>query len=460
MLVDDDTEAVALLEELLHRRGFAVESVGCASDASVEIGRRAPDVVLTDLRMEEMTGLDLVRLLRRSQPDLPVIVITAFGSIRAAIEAIQQGAYDFLTKPYDPDVVAVTLDRAVEHSRALRELDALHAIRATIGEEIVARSTVMRRTLATAARVAKTDVTTLIVGESGTGKELVARFIHRFGPRAGGPFVAINCAALPEHTLESELFGHTRGAFTSARAARAGLFARASGGTLFLDEVGDMPANMQSKLLRVLQEGRVRPVGADEDYPVDVRVLAATHRDLDEEVRAGRFREDLFFRIHVVELRLPPLRDRGDDVLLLAQELLARAAARAGRPTPLLTPAASRRILAYPWPGNVRELANTMEAAFAMTPDGCALEPTSLPERVRAPRAAIASDPEDGATPTLLTEDEVVRRHTQLAMRVYRGQRKLVAEALGIDRSTLYRRLMRYGLDAEAPDDEERDERR
>jgi DNA-binding NtrC family response regulator len=449
LLVDDDANAVELLQELLEKRGFSVESVLCAGDASIEIAKgRTPDVVLTDLRMGRVSGLDLVRALRQDQPDLPVVVITAFGSIRTAIEAIQQGAYDFLTKPYDPDIVALTLDRAVEHARALRELDRLHASGPSSIEGIIGRSNAMRRVIATAERIAKTDVTALIVGESGTGKELVARLIHKQSERADGPFVAINCTALPEHLLESELFGHTRGAFTDAHAARRGLFMQASGGTLFLDEIGDMPPRMQPKLLRVLQEGRIRPVGGDEDHAIDVRVVAATHRDLEAEVRAGRFREDLFFRVHVVELSLPPLRARGDDVLLLAQEFLARAASRTGRATPILTPAVSRRLLAYAWPGNVRELSNVMEAALALT-EGPTLEETALPERVQPPREALATTERAATpTPTLLTMDELEQQHILLAMRMYRGQRKLVADALGIDRSTLYRRLLRYGWGA------------
>jgi DNA-binding NtrC family response regulator len=454
LLVDDDHDAVALLAELLERRGFVVESAHGATDAAIEAARgRGPDVVLTDLRMGATSGLDLVRMLRKQQPGLPVVVITAFGSIRTAIEAIQQGAYDFLTKPYDPDLVALTLDRAVEHARTLRELDRLHGSGPSSTDGIIGQSSAMRRVIATAERIAKTDVTTLIVGESGTGKELIARLLHRHSERAAHPFVAINCTALPEHLLESELFGHTRGAFTDAHTARRGLFVKASGGTLFLDELGDMPLTMQSKLLRVLQEGRIRPVGGDEEHPIDVRVVAATHRDLEAEVRAGRFREDLFFRIHVVELSLPPLRARGDDVLLLAQEFLVRAAARTGRKAPTLTPAVSRRLLAYAWPGNVRELENVMEAALALT-EGSALDETALPDRVQAPREAITSSEAASHAPTLLTMDALEQQHILLAMRLYRGQRKLVADALGIDRSTLYRRLLRYGIETREQDDE------
>jgi two-component system response regulator HydG len=449
LVVDDDADAASLLVESLTTRGFNAHAVESAEEALPLLrGRNRYDVVLTDLRMRGKTGIELAAQLQEAGSQIPVVLLTAFGSIPAAIEATRRGAYDFLTKPYDPDVVVLTLGRAVEHARSLSDLRRVRSTSET-ADGIYTASDAMGSVLTTIARVAPTDVTVLITGESGTGKELVARAIHRRSPRADEPFVALNCAALPETLLESELFGHTRGAFTNARETRPGLIAEAHRGTLFLDEIGDMPLTMQSKLLRVLQEGTVRPVGGDREHPVDVRLLAATNRNLEADVRAGRFREDLFFRVHVVEIGLPPLRARGDDVLLLAQLFLAHAAERAGKPAPAITPAVARRLRAHDWPGNVRELRNVVEGAFALCA-GAELHDADLPARLRtsdpaSPLTAVAID-ELGETPVaqIVSMEEIERRYIEFAMRAFHGNRKLTAEALGLDRSTLYRKLRRY----------------
>jgi two-component system response regulator HydG len=301
----------------------------------------------------------------------------------------------------------------------------------------------MRRVLASMTRVGQSDATVLVTGESGTGKELVARALHMIGPRRSGPFVAVNCAAVPEGLFESELFGHAKGAFTDARHARAGLFARAHGGTLFLDEIGDMPLGTQGKLLRALQDGVVRPVGADRENATDVRVVAATHRDLEQEVAQGRFRQDLFFRIQVLEIALPPLRARGNDVLLLAHELLRRASARAGRAMPLIPPSVAGKLLAYEWPGNVRELENCI-ARMSTLCEGTELREEDLPDRVRRGgegHVLVAADEPAGVVPL----DEIERRYVLHVLRLVDGNKRLAAQLLGLDRSTLYRKLESYG---------------
>jgi DNA-binding NtrC family response regulator len=443
LVVDDDRAACEVLEEALRHRGFSTRSVTSAGEALRAVEAADPfDVVLTDLRMPGASGLDLSRGLSKDHPAIPVVVITAFGTIQTAVEAMRRGAYDFLTKPYDLELVALTLDRAISHRRTRAELDRLRVAARQEGE-IVGQSPAMERVLATVARVADSDATVLITGESGTGKELIARALHRGSARASAPFVAVNCAAVPEGLLESELFGHAKGAFTDARAARAGLFTRADGGTLFLDEIGDMPLPMQGKLLRALQDGAVRPVGSDRESTVDVRVVAATHRDLESEVASGRFRQDLFFRIQVIEIALPPLRARGGDVLLLAHELLRRAAKRTGRPVPVIGMAVAEKLLAYEWPGNVRELQNCIERAITLS-EGDEVRESDLPERILHAadgRFVVAADDPEGLVPL----EEIERRYVLHVLRMVQGNKKLAAQLLGLDRSTLYRKLELYG---------------
>jgi two-component system response regulator HydG len=446
LVVDDDPSSCEMLEDALEHVGFQV-TWRTSAEEGLRVVQQSPsiDVVLTDLRMRGASGLDLCRAVVEHNPNLPVIVITAFGSIRNAVEAIRGGAYDFITKPFDLAVVAMALDRAVAH-RALRlEVDRL---RSAVGEEsaggeLIGKSDAMLRVRDLIARAAASDSTVLITGESGTGKELVARALHRRSGRAAGPFVAINCAALPETLLESELFGHVRGAFTDARSDRPGLFVRASGGTLFLDEIGDMPMGMQVKLLRALQERTVRPVGGDREIPFDVRIVAATHRDLEAEVAANRFRQDLFFRVHVIEIALPPLRARGSDVLLLAHAFLQRLGAARGRPGLRLSHAAAERLLAYDWPGNVRELENSIERAVVLA-RGDEIQPEDLPERVRRANAGslVGGDPLDLGE--LVTLEEMERRYILRVLRAVGGNKKTAAQVLGVDRSTLYRKLDRW----------------
>ncbi|MDQ3032227.1 MAG: sigma-54 dependent transcriptional regulator [Myxococcota bacterium] len=434
-----------MLDEGLSHAGFAVEWRTSAEEGLRLLREGAAfDVVLSDLRMGGASGLDLCRAVGELDPALPVIVITAFGSIRTAVDAIRSGAYDFITKPFDLAVVAMALDRAVRH-RALRlEIDRLRSrVAAEDGGELVGRTDAMRRVFDLIQRAASSDATVLITGESGTGKELAARALHQKSPRAAGPFVAINCAALPETLLESELFGHAKGAFTDARADRTGLFVRASGGTLFLDEIGDMPQGMQVKLLRALQERSVRPVGGDREITFDARILAATHKDLEVEVAAGRFRQDLFFRIHVIEIGMPPLRARGGDVLVLAQTFVERIGARTGRPGLRISHEAAERLLAYDWPGNVRELENSIERAVALA-RGDEITPEDLPSRVRRTSVPSIGDGEPQGASDLVSLDEMERRYILRVIRAVGGNKKVAAQVLGVDRSTLYRKLDRW----------------
>ncbi|MBK9035580.1 MAG: sigma-54-dependent Fis family transcriptional regulator [Myxococcales bacterium] len=439
----------AMLRVHLERRGFAVTTCGVATEAFAILRRDDFDVVVTDLNMREMSGLELCQQIVADRPDIPVLVITAFGSLDAAIGAIRAGGYDFIPKPFEIEVLVVALNRAIEHRTLRAEVTRLR--QAVAGaqrvDELLGDSAAMRRVFDVIERVRDSDATVLITGESGTGKELVARALHRRSRRAGGPFVAINCAALPEGLLESELFGHVRGAFTDAHATRLGLFAQADGGTLFLDEIGELPPGTQAKLLRALQERTVRPLGGEGEVAFDARLVAATNLDLEAAVRDRRFREDLFYRLNVVNLELPPLRTRDNDVLLLAQHFLGQASATSGKRVTGLSPAAARRLVSYPWPGNVRELQNCIERAVAMAQyDQLALE--DLPPRVREHQRAqvvLASD-----DPTELAPLEAVeRQHILRVLAAVGGNKKDAARILGVDRTTLYRKLDRYGEPAE-----------
>jgi two-component system response regulator AtoC len=454
LVVEDDASLRGLLERGLQRRGFEVQAAASAAEAVAALRASEQDALLTDLRLGAEDGLALTQQALQIQPDLPVVVMTAFGSLDTAVGAIRAGAYDFLTKPIDVDAAQLTLDRAVQYRRLKAELVRVREIASSPDpqEEMVGESATIRAVRDLVRRIAPGEATVLVTGESGTGKEVVARTLHRASERAGGPFVAVNCAALPENLLESELFGHVRGAFTDARSSRSGLFAQASGGTLFLDEVGEIPLAMQPKLLRVLEERRVRPVGGDRELDVDVRIVAATNRDLRSLADEGKFREDLYFRLAVMEVDLPPLRARGHDVLLIAQRELLRRALRANKNVRGFSPEAGQMLLAYKWPGNVRELQNTVERALAMARFDH-ITPDDLPERVRSIKpAAIAAVIELGDE--LLPLSEIERRYIQHVLDAVQGHRKQAAKILGLDRKTLYRKLEQW---KGAPDSDEQE---
>jgi two-component system response regulator AtoC len=442
LIIDDDRSMCEVLEAELTKRGFETVTTTSPEDALRRLVEDDFSLVLTDINMLGMSGVDLCKQIVESREDLPVVVMTAYGSMEAAIAAIRAGAYDFVTKPFEMDEIALTMERALKH-RALRE-EVKRLRRVVVDqqmfEEILGTSPAMKKMYDLAGRVAETETTVLVTGESGTGKELVAKALHSKSARKEGPFVAINCAAMPEPLLESELFGHTKGAFTDARTARPGLFIKASKGTLFLDEIGEMPAGMQAKLLRALQERSVRPVGGDQEQAFDARIIAATNRDLETEVEEKRFREDLFYRINVVRIHVPPLRARGSDILLLAQHFLVRYQTAQQRVVGIKS-AAADKLLSYPWPGNVRELQNCIERAVALAQyDHIGVD--DLPEKVRefkSSRITIeSSDPSE-----LLPMEEVERRYILRVLEAVGGNKTLAAQVLGFDRRTLYRKLER-----------------
>ncbi|PTL81199.1 sigma-54 dependent transcriptional regulator [Vitiosangium sp. GDMCC 1.1324] len=455
LIVEDEREMRALLEKGMARRGFVPTVRGSADEAFALLEAEDFDTVLTDLRMPGMDGLALCERIVLNRPDIPVVVVTAFGSLETAVAAIRAGAYDFVTKPVDLDALVLVLERAVQH-RALR--DEVRRLRRALGDVsadggVVGESQALRRVYELIDRVADSDASVLVTGESGTGKEVAARTLHARSRRHNGPFVAINCAAMPEALLESELFGHAKGAFTDAKAARTGLFVKANGGTLFLDEVGELPLPLQPKLLRALQERTVRPVGGDTEVPFDARIVAATNRDLEMAVEEGRFREDLYYRLNVIGLELPPLRARGNDVLLLAQRFLEHFAARSGKRVVGLSPAAAQRLLAYTWPGNVRELQNCIERAVALTSYE-QLTVEDLPERIRDYRAP-STHAQGNDVSELVSLEEMERRYIQRVLETVGGSRTLASRILGVDRKTLYRKLGRRNAAAGAEDKED-----
>lgn len=435
-----------MLERGLSGRGFEVQTTTDAAEAVALTVQGDFEAVLTDLQLRGGNGLDLCRKLAGDRPDLPVVIVTAFGSLDAAVGAIRAGAYDFITKPVELDALEIALRRAVDRRRLEHEVRRLRRIVADAGRfhEMLGQSPPMQELFHLVGRVAGSDASILVSGESGTGKERVARSLHQASRRAEGPFVAVNCAAIPESLLESELFGHVRGAFTDARQDRPGLFQQANGGTLFLDEIGELPLSIQPKLLRALQERRVRPLGGSEESPFDARLIAATNRDLEDDVRHGRFREDLFFRVHVVHVEVPPLRMRGNDILLLAQHFLESFAAAADKEVRGLGPSAAARLRDYPWPGNVRELQNCMERAVALA-EGPEIDAADLPARVRAYQAPISAIAAASGIP-LRPLSQVEQDHILHVLEATGGNKAQAARILGLDRKTLYRKLESYGL--------------
>ncbi|HTB61429.1 MAG TPA: sigma-54 dependent transcriptional regulator [Polyangia bacterium] len=457
LVVDDELELCALLEAGLSKRGFTVTSRTSGDAALALLDEADFDAIVVDLNMPGMSGLDVASWVAANRPDTPVVVITAFGSLETAVAAIRSGAYDFVTKPFEVEAIGLTLGRAVGYRRLQAEVRRLRRAAGGDGADAAATrlggtalhggSPAMLRTYDTILRAAATDASILVTGESGTGKELVARALHDKGRRASGPFVAINCGALPESLLESELFGHARGSFTDARTSRAGLLVKANGGTLFLDEIGEAPGGLQTKLLRALEERRVRPVGGDDERAFDARIVCATNRDLEAEIEGGRFRSDLYYRINVIRIDLPPLRARGDDVLLLAQRLVEQIAAATGKSVSGIAAPAAEKLLAYAWPGNVRELRNCIERAVALTRFE-EITVADLPESIQDyRRSRLVVDLDDpGQLPPL---EEMERRYILRVLEAVHGHRTRAAEVLGLDRKTLYRKLERYGIQEE-----------
>jgi two-component system response regulator AtoC len=477
LVVDDDPALCDFLAEALQKRGYAPGCCSSADEAMALLEKKDFDLVVTDLNLGGTNGIALCERIAAARPDVPVVVLTAFGSIETAVAAIRAGAYDFLSKPVDLDTLCLMLERAVRH-RALRQ--EVTRLRQTVCDvqgfsNLLGTSPAMRAVYDLLERAAESDASVLITGESGTGKELVARALHERSRRSAGPFVAVNCSAIPETLLESQLFGHTKGAFTDARESRAGLFVQAHGGTLLLDEISEMPLALQPKLLRALQERTVRPVGSDVEVRFDVRIVAASNRDIEAAVEERRFREDLFFRIDVIRVAMPPLRARGGDALLLAQRFIEHFAQKDGKhvaagaqrrhrhaddvdaeeqvlaePALLhLSAAAAEKLLAYSWPGNVRELQNCVERAVALTRSE-QIELSDLPEKVRAytsSHVVVAGD-DPSELPSM---EEVERRYVLRVLQAVGGNKVLAAKVLGFDRKTLYRKLLRYGVGSDTP---------
>jgi two-component system response regulator AtoC len=453
LVVDDDRAMREMLTSLFKERGLAVEDAPSAGAALARAAEQDFDVVLSDVRMPGLSGVELVGQLRRLRPGTPVVLMTAFGSIDSAVEAMRTGAFDYLTKPFEPDAVILAVERALAHRALALENEQLRRAVDRSGSlgELIGRSPAMREIFALIRRIAHTRSSVLITGESGTGKEVVARAIHFHGDRSEKPFVPINCTAIPEGLLESELFGHVRGAFTGAHASKRGLFEKADGGTLFLDEIGDMGLGLQGKLLRVLQDREIRAVGGTQSVRVDVRIIAATNRDLEAEIAAGRFREDLFYRLNVIPIHIPPLRERPEDIPALAEAFLRRHTD--GRRC-FLSPEAMERLQSHPWRGNARELENVLERALAL----CDAE-TLGPDDIPLPGAPAQASPSGAdflaaAAARGITLHELGERYTEQVLRATNGNKVQAARILGIDRKTLYRRAEREARAAAAKKEE------
>ena len=445
LVVDDESGILDTLRILLRNEGFEVATAQGGKAGLEQIRAGTHDIILSDVRMPQVSGLDILTAAREQDPMTPVILMTAQASLQSAISAVNSGAFYYIQKPFSNDELVAILRRACEYravkventqlKQEIRRRDKTTSIVRPIG-----KSKRFMEVLKLAEHVAPTDSTVLIQGESGTGKEVIARYIHNLSNRADGPFMSINCGALPENLLESELFGHVKGSFTGAVRDKQGLFAAARGGSFFLDEVGEMPPSLQVKLLRVLQEREAIPVGATEAIPVDVRIIAATNRELEEEIRRGNFRSDLFYRLNVIAINLPPLRDRRDDLLLLIEALLQNLATETGTEPKALASEALDAVMVYEWPGNVRELENALEHATVLS-RGNLIEAASLPERITKRRKEPLVAERSYRNPTL---EVIERAYIMWVLQAEGGNKTRAAEVLGIDPSTLYRKLSRY----------------
>jgi DNA-binding NtrC family response regulator len=465
LVVDDEEPMRHMLELLLRRAGFEVRSAASGDAALAIVDAEPIDVVLSDVRMPGLDGLALVDRLSAEHPEITLVMMSAFGTVELALEAMQRGAYDYISKPFKQDEVILTLRKAEERLRLRRDNARLRARVAELEGQnqlegfgrMLVHSGAMRQLAKTLRKVAKFETTVLVLGESGVGKELVSRALHDLGPRSQGPFVAVNCGAIPEGLIESELFGHAKGAFTDASSDKPGLFEAAAGGTVFLDEVGELPIGTQVKLLRALQEREIRRVGENKDRPIDVRVVAATSRPLEQMVEDGEFRQDLFYRLAVMPLQIPPLRQRREDIAVLAEHFLTAINQRLGTTATGLDADAQRILLAYDWPGNVRELENTLEHA-AVLAEGPLIRPDDLPERLRRRRAQAADGPaEIGFALHFSADDLSVKRagrrvERELILRALEqtgGNRTHAAKLLDLSHRALLYKIRDYDLGQE-----------
>lgn len=439
LVIDDDEGLLHLLKMRLSAMGFSVTPCTTGQEAVEATKQTTFNLAITDLRLRSENGLDVTEALLRNQPGLPVIILTAHGSIPNAVEAMQRGAFGYLTKPFDDKELKETIDKALSQQRMSREIDRLKSlVKELYGlENVVARSSAMQRLFQQIGQVAESDATILLFGETGTGKEVMARVIHANSRRSKGAFVALNCAAIPETLFESELFGHVKGAFTSAHGAKRGLFQMAHGGTLFLDEIGEMPLAMQVKLLRAVQEREIREVGSETSVKVDVRIIAATNKDLGEAVKNGTFRNDLYYRISVVPLFIPPLRERRDDIPLLAQHFLTQSMKRSNKDIKGFTPASLHRLMINPWPGNVRELENAVEKAVVMSQQDM-LTPDLFP--------SVSASAESPLKPLTEAKEEFERTYLKNVLHLTGGNISRAAQFAGRYRADFYKMLRKYGL--------------
>ncbi|HET8624757.1 MAG TPA: sigma-54 dependent transcriptional regulator [Gemmatimonadales bacterium] len=446
LVVDDESGILDTLRILLRNEGFEVTTAQGGKAGLEQIRTGNHDVVLTDVRMPQVSGLDILQAAREQDSMTPVILMTAQASLQSAIAAVNSGAYHYIQKPFANDELVTILRRAsdyravkVENKQLKQEIRRRERSGGAVSRPI-GKSKRFLEALKLAEHVAPTDSTVLITGESGTGKEVIARFIHNMSNRSDGPFLSINCGALPENLLESELFGHVKGSFTGAVRDKQGLFAAARGGSFFLDEVGEMPPSLQVKLLRVLQEREAIPVGATEPIPVDVRIIAATNRDLEEEIRRGNFRPDLFYRLNVININLPPLRERRDDLVLLIEAFFQTLSQETSTDVKALAPDALDAVMVYEWPGNVRELENALEHAAVLS-RGSLIEAVALPERITKRKKEPLVAERSYRNPTL---EVIERAYIMYVLQAEGGNKTRAAEVLGIDPSTLYRKLSRY----------------
>jgi two-component system response regulator PilR (NtrC family)/two-component system response regulator HydG len=443
LIVEDDDAMRDLLVEELSDAGFEVAGAGGGVAGIEQAKRGGVDVVITDLRMPDLDGFDLIRDIRATDNPPHIVMITAFGSIETAIKAVKLGAYDYITKPFDIEELVLVADKAIRERSLQREVERLR--REVKGQyeldNVIGKSEPMQEVASLVQRLSTSTASVLITGESGTGKELIARAIHYHSPRANGPFVAVNLAAIPDTLIEAELFGYKRGAFTDARQDKQGLFAEADGGTIFLDEIGELAGGLQAKLLRVLQEHEIRPLGATRQQRVDARVVAATNKDLEQMMREGSFREDLYYRLNVIQIALPPLRARPDDIIPLAEYFLAKLGNKLDPPRVFrLSAEAQRAMLSFPWPGNVREVQNVLERCSALATDD-EITAADLPQHVRERRD---TDFLAGAVARRLKLHELEREYIERVLDDEGGNKTRAAQRLGLDRKTLYRKLEDY----------------
>ena len=444
LVIEDDQDMCNMLKDGLGRRGYTVSTFTSGLEGLLAVQTQLTDVVLADINLPDKNGLEICNSIVTNMPDIPVIIMTAFGSMDTAIAAIRAGAYDFVTKPLDLDMLALSLDRAVRYRNLQETVKKLRdAVKQPQSfDNLIGESPAMEELFSKLSRIADSEASLLITGESGSGKELTAKAVHIHSRRKGQSLTTINCAAMPSQLLESEFFGHTKGAFTDAKDHRKGLFLESDGGTLFLDEVGEIPLDLQAKLLRALEERCVRPIGGTTEVSFDVRIIAATNRDLESAVEDGLFREDLYYRLNVINIEMPPLRSRGADILLLAGKFIKHFSSRQKKAITGFSDTTAEKLLEYTWPGNVRELRNAMEHAVALTSFD-KIVPDDLPEKIRLFRNNYillgAEDPME-----LISMEEMERRYIMHVLETSGGNRSLAARILQVDRKTLYRKLQLY----------------